>query len=727
MKQYIFGLFLCLVLFSSCEEKEPLDAGTGFLYISASKNIDVITKAEADLEPMSVAICKAATGDTVQFFKDYATDLGNEKVQLPAGKYYVKAGTIHSGKAAFDKPFYSGADTIEVVKATIRESEVVCMLANVKVTVAYSDLLKRFFTGYKATISNPSGALTFEEKENRAGYYTPGKLNVVLDLINNDGTHYQIVKEISGTKAREHYRLTFSVGEEPDSPEAGGEFEVTVDETTNDINCELKVPVFTDDHGRNVPKIEVNSSNINDEKIISIIEKNEKGETLQIALSAEKTGIQLLGLKLKSQFFQTDCQLPEYIDLANIDAVTKTNLEKTGITYTTIAADGSTRNASLDFNGLLSKEMISIHDPKPILNNITIIVRDKFGQQIEEHFIVRIRPNIAVQTLDPTPWPYRAYLKGLAGDNTDLGFKYRKAGEDDTKWQTVTVDPLNVKLTDDGYEFFGLIKGLSMISQYEYKAIAGETEGNIKTFTTEGTPVVPNLNFENWIQSGKTWYANSIGDKNNANFWWDSGNDGANTMGEKNPTNKETSLVKEGKAAKLHSQFVGVGTIGAFAAASLFTGKFVDTDGMGGILDFGRSYAGHPTKMKGYYHYTSGKVDYAKQGLNTGDQDICSIYIALCAWDSPRQINTNNASSFIDYTEKNPTIVAYGSFETKESSSAYQEFSIDLKYYRPELKPTYIVIVFSASKYGDYFTGSTGSTLYIDECELLFDDPSNSN
>ena len=39
------------------------------------------------------------------------------------------------------------------------------------------------------------------------------------------------------------------------------------------------------------------------------------------------------------------------------------------------------------------------------------------------------------------------------------------------------------------------------------------------------------------------------------------------------------------------------------------------------------------------------------------------------------------------------------------------------------MKPTYILIVASASKYGDYFTGSTSSVLLLDEFELLFDDP----
>ena len=35
--------------------------------------------------------------------------------------------------------------------------------------------------------------------------------------------------------------------------------------------------------------------------------------------------------------------------------------------------------------------------------------------------------------------------------------------------------------------------------------------------------------------------------------------------------------------------------------------------------------------------------------------------------------------------------------------------------------PTYIVVVASASKYGDYFTGGDGSVLFIDDFSLEYD------
>ena len=51
----------------------------------------------------------------------------------------------------------------------------------------------------------------------------------------------------------------------------------------------------------------------------------------------------------------------------------------------------------------------------------------------------------------------------------------------------------------------------------------------------------------------------------------------------------------------------------------------------------------------------------------------------------------------------------------------YEKFTIDIEYRDLKRKPTYIVIVATSSKYGDYFAGSTNSVLLVDEFELGFD------
>ena len=71
--------------------------------------------------------------------------------------------------------------------------------------------------------------------------------------------------------------------------------------------------------------------------------------------------------------------------------------------------------------------------------------------------------------------------------------------------------------------------------------------------------------------------------------------------------------------------------------------------------------------------------------------------------------------------------IAYGE---KTFDEAYKdgenlvELTINLDYDNyggNKRKPTSIIIVASASKYGDYFAGSTGSKMWLDDMELIYE------
>ena len=108
--------------------------------------------------------------------------------------------------------------------------------------------------------------------------------------------------------------------------------------------------------------------------------------------------------------------------------------------------------------------------------------------------------------------------------------------------------------------------------------------------------------------------------------------------------------------------------------------------------------------------------------VKDGGTDMCAIYIALSDADAPYTVNTSEGN-FVDYAN-DPHIIAYGEIPVKECVSTgdnWKEFTIDLEYRDLKRIPKYIIVVASASKYGDYFTGSTGSVMYIDDFELVYD------
>ena len=262
-----------------------------------------------------------------------------------------------------------------------------------------------------------------------------------------------------------------------------------------------------------------------------------------------------------------------------------------------------------------------------------------------------------------------------------------------------------------------------------------EQYSEITEFTTEDATELYNGNFDNWYQADKTWYAVAQNDYNNGNAFWDSGNVGTSTgaaalLGAKNPTSPETNIIHTngGKSAKLQSQFVGLGSMGKFAAGNLYTGHFVKTIGMSGAeIQFGSPFTARPNALHGWFQYTSGTVDYYGDStpsdalVQDGGTDMCAIYIALSDADEPYTVNTSEGN-FVDYAN-DPNIIAYGELPITDcvTTSDWKEFTINLTYRDLTRKPKYIIVVASASKYGDYFTGSTGSLMYLDDFSLVYD------
>lgn len=140
------------------------------------------------------------------------------------------------------------------------------------------------------------------------------------------------------------------------------------------------------------------------------------------------------------------------------------------------------------------------------------------------------------------------------------------------------------------------------------------------------------------------------------------------------------------------------------------------------MLAFGRPWKLRPTRLKGYYQYTSAKIDYASTEFKSliGQPDTCHIYVALTDWTAPWEIRTNPRNRQL-FNKNASYVIAYGELQFSGAMNAYKDFSIDLHYNSTERVPTYLQITCSASKYGDYFTGGNGSVLYVDQLSFDWD------
>lgn len=337
----------------------------------------------------------------------------------------------------------------------------------------------------------------------------------------------------------------------------------------------------------------------------------------------------------------------------------------------------------------------------------------KYHDITEEWTIMVSQSDKDIATGTADAWVNVAWLHGSGQEGADNGFEIRESSQ--TEWQRV--DKANI--TGDA-EFTARISGLKANTTYMFRAYSGEDYGDEVSFTT-GSPIsLPNGSFDDWHQEGKVW-----------NPWaadgtpvWDTGNDGSTTLGDSNsqPSDDLWSGKATGKAARLESKFVGIGAIGKFAAGNLFTGKFIGVDGTNGILEFGYPFDSYPTRLKGHYKYTTAPIDNASTEYKhlQGLPDTCSIYIALGDWSSPVEIRTKPSDRKL-FDKNDPNVIAYAEFNSGTTTIEYTDLNLELNYRATNRKPTYIIIVCSASKYGDFFTGGTGAVLTVDEFSLEYD------
>lgn len=346
----------------------------------------------------------------------------------------------------------------------------------------------------------------------------------------------------------------------------------------------------------------------------------------------------------------------------------------------------------------------------------TAKVQVKYSDFIDEEWTLYVNlSDITVGVNSVDAWTNVAWVHGFGHDGADNGCEYKKEG--DTDWTRVDAS----ELTHDGGNFTARIIHLQANTTYVCRPYSGEEYGAEMSFTTGEAATIPNMGFEDWHQEEKVICPWAETDSP----YWGTGNKGSSTLNKNitQPTDDVWPGATSGsKAAILSSQFVGLGVAGKFAAGNLFVGEYRATDGMNGILGFGREFSVRPTKLKGHFKYTVANIDYADDAHKDlmGKPDTCIVWIALGDWSEPVEIRTNPKNS--KYFDKNdPNVIAYGEMNCGETVSAYKDFEIELDYRSTSRVPKYLLIVCSASKYGDYFTGGAGSTMWVDDFSFEYD------
>lgn len=708
MRNYLIKIsaFLSFLIVLGACQRSLLEEQTGLLNINLQQDTseEIVFKSVSAPEDGQVFVLEFFRKGVLTTSVVYTAGVPAEPIELPVGSYVVKAYTGENAEAAFSSPYYTGEGTVEITAGGEHSIDITCYLANVKVSVDFSQEIKDAFETYQVVVSNSrGGSLTFEgETIGLDGYFKVGENETLtwnLSMVNNDGVTYSASDTYTDVKAREHYNLNFSLGEA--RPENGGLFlTIKVDNSTE----EKDYPAHVDFGGNAAPVITVNqefaSLLANDPVTVPYGVEESKVVTLHAAKGLKSAVIRHSDSKLYA------AGLPYFTELAGISASQLSSFAGMGIDIVSqnygsgnpVTVDLTRFIAGLDMDFSYSME-IAVYD---VYNHMTALPLDFTVVVDADADMVRV-----------VPWAKFAVVYGkwfLDQKPEGLTFMYKKSSS--TEW--ITVPSSSVSFNEAGKTFFADITGLEPSTQYMVKAVsAADTDSREMTFTTSAAPQIYNMNFDDWYQSGKVWYPFAQG----GDHVWDSANEGAATFIGSSTTPVEGADAVSGKAARLESKYAVI----AFAAGNLYTGDFGAVNGVGAELDWGTPFSGRPVALRGYYKYSPKAIDRTKSPYENmkGTMDKCQIMVILTDWTSPFRVVTTSGK-FVDL-QNDPGIIGMVKFESDESVSSYKEFCLPIEYRDNTRIPRYAIVVCCSSYLGDYFTGGEGSVMYADEFSFEYD------
>ena len=171
---------------------------------------------EVDINTFDVVILNDK-GETVKSFK-YG-ERPTDAIALEGGVYTIKMSSATMQKADWDAPVYAGEKEVVITrKQTSTVNNLVCKLANIKVTVDYSadikDQLDPEYTTMNVELEN--SALLYAFNETRAGYFAPVAVDNTLKLTfncryNGETKNITMTNEIKGVKAAQWRKISVVV------------------------------------------------------------------------------------------------------------------------------------------------------------------------------------------------------------------------------------------------------------------------------------------------------------------------------------------------------------------------------------------------------------------------------------------------------------------------------------------------------------------------------------
>lgn len=732
-------LSVCLMtaLLFSCKtsEVEGIEGTTEVTFSLATDGTHHKVKSELaadyipEVDDFTVEVFKQEGSKDKRLYRDTYPNSKDKAIKLNEGSYYMLAYHGNALGVGFGKeyayfqakePFQISADQRKVsVSATAK-------LYNVKVAMNYGADLLKDYPDFLITLATDKegakGTLSYTKNDAaKEGFIPAGTLTFTLF---QDKSQVNATPDENGNIKVTAFRKTITV--EPN------DF-ITLTVNTKPAEGKLTVGIEIDKETETVTdNVEINSTYVSTEapivtlgdKLASTLEFHED-EDLTGALVSLKSaaGYSHVYLDFTSPYLESK-GLISGLDLMNMDEATKAEMDKLGITTTEMGPD--VKFAAVDFSGLSQKVK---YEAVPFDATFNVRVVDNNGNTVTSApFTIKIQ-KLTAQVNVAEANAFARSFRGVTmtvneGTASKFALQYRTGDGD---WTTVNPESIEGNTLN-----FAKIGGsLLPETAYQFRSIydsnAAEVSDNV-VVTTEAAAQVGNAGFEDWTTESITikvklsddrqldWYLpyNSI-----SNNWW------AVTSKRSIVTNilatTETCVKsfptvayspKEFTQGKIsaHVYSVNVGKYNLDLSPfghdnKTYVGElFIGTaDDSGNHSSDGHSFASRPDKFSFKYKYTPVKNE--------------KFYVEILFKDA----SGNVIFSKVD--------------NDGPSSSAWATYTCDINWEDIHKKVSSIYISFKSTSSsspdkinrstievaGNNFTGHFGSSLYIDDIQMIYE------
>lgn len=730
-------------LWSCADTDSPVveAAGEGSITLSASIADDVdaavVSRAESTADADNPADrCNIWIQNSRGVVRRYASvaEIPGE-ITLTVGDYTVCGTAGDSVPTSFTHRYFRGSQAFSVANGKWQRVSLVCKIMNSVVEVEFSDDVASVLDDFSLSVGHSQCTAVFDGSDPSMRAYfmmtaADRDLSYTLSGRLKDGSPFERTGVIEGARPTTLY--SFYVSAPAASGEYGGalfDIDIAVDESeivgTNKYVGITAAPIFR----MLTSSLELDPDNSLDGPL-----SPSQGQGYTVGIYA---GCRFSSLQLDCKGFADVFGLGgSDFDLMRIRNDAREALAAAGLTFTVeTAMDGEgistgKQYAIISFDSRLIDALRQLGTGR---ETIAMAAVDEGGRRSDASLSLVFDPATVHEAVRGDIRARRASVSASLFDASlvsSAALRYWPRGNE--------AAALELPFAGAGLQKFALT-GLEPSTVYEYCVTVGSGGSDAFTsealsFTTEDALQLPNSDFELWTYTSNAWYARGESDA----LFWDSGNDGSKTYASTNVTTRTSDKAHGTYAARLASQYVGIGgTLGRFAAGNIFIGKFLGTNGTNGILGWGRRFTddrdfdARPDSLVFWAHYSPVNINYvasnAPAEYKNGDLDRATVYIALLdatnftGTDYPVRVDTSVPTLF---NPDGSNVIAYGVWVSDGATDGDDlvRISVPLDYRDGRLSdiPVYVLLTAAASKGGDYFTGGSGSVLIIDDIQLIY-------